>query len=98
MASTELIEQVLPKTSSCYTEACMRDFHDAYGHALRDYLDGKGRGYEIIERDDGYADVSGGRAMSLAHYPNWPSRHRQAVRYAKGRVLDIGCGAGRQAD
>ena len=76
----------------------MRDFHDAYGHALRDYLDGKGRGYEIIERDDGYADVSGGREMYLAHYPNWPSRQRQAVRYAKGRVLDIGCGAGRQAD
>lgn len=35
--------------------------------------------------------------MYLADYPTWPSRHRQAVRYAKGRVLDIGCGAGRHA-
>lgn len=35
--------------------------------------------------------------MYLADYPNWPSRHRQAVRYAKGRVLDVGCGAGRHA-
>lgn len=75
----------------------MRDRDDAFGHALRDYLDGKGRGYEIIKRDDGYVDVSGGREMYLADYPNWPSRHRQAVRYAKGRVLDVGSGAGRHA-
>lgn len=75
----------------------MRDLRDAFGHALRDYVDGKERGCEIIERDDGYADVSGGREMYLADYPNWPSRHRQAVRYAKGRVLDVGCGAGRHA-
>lgn len=46
----------------------MRDLRDAFGHALRDYLDGKGRGYEIIERDDGYADVSGGREMYLADF------------------------------
>ncbi len=70
---------------------------DAYGRAMRDYHEGKGRGYEIIERDDGYVDVSGGRGMYLAGYPAWPARHRQAIRYAQGRVLDIGCGAGRHA-
>jgi len=51
----------------------------------------------MIERDDGYLDVSGGREMYFAAYPDWPSRHRQAIKYAKGRVLDIGCGAGRHA-
>jgi hypothetical protein len=39
----------------------MIGFRDAYGHALWDYLRGKGRGYEVIERDDGYVDISGGR-------------------------------------
>jgi SAM-dependent methyltransferase len=73
------------------------DLRDAYGHALSDYLHGKGRGYEIVERDDGYVDVSGGPGMYLAAYPKWPFRHRQALRYAKGRVLDVGCGAGRHA-
>jgi SAM-dependent methyltransferase len=29
--------------------------------------------------------------------PLWPTRHRQAIRYAQGRVLDVGCGAGRHA-
>ena len=75
----------------------MRDLWDAYGHALWDYLCGKGRGYEVVERDDGYVDVSGGRGIYLANDPNWPIRHRQAIRYAQGRVLDAGCGAGRHA-
>jgi SAM-dependent methyltransferase len=75
----------------------MKDLRDAYGHALWDYLQGKGRGYEVVERDDGYVDISGGPGMYLADYPNWPTRHRQAMRYAQGRVLDVGCGAGRHA-
>lgn len=74
----------------------MRDRRDAWGHALRDYLDGKGRAYVVIERADGYADVSGEREY-LADYQHWPSRQRQAVRYARGRVLDVGCGTGRHA-
>lgn len=78
-------------------QAIRRDLRDAFGHALRDYLDGKGRGYEIVERDDGYVDISGGREMYFGDCPTWPSRQRQALRYAKGRVLDIGCGAGRHA-
>jgi len=75
----------------------MGDLRDAYGHALWDYLQRKGRGYEVVEREDGYVGISGGREMYFADYRNWPSRHRQAIRYAKGRVLDVGCGAGRHA-
>jgi len=37
----------------------MIGFRDAYGHALWDYLRGRGRGYEVIERDEGYVDISG---------------------------------------
>ena len=75
----------------------MKDLDDAYGHALCDYLHGKGRGYEVLERSDGYVDISGGREIYLADYPRWPAHQRQAIRYAKGRVLDVGCGAGRHA-
>jgi len=75
----------------------VNDAHDAFGHALSDYLHGEGRGYEVVERDDSYVDISGGREQFLAEYRDWPARHRQAVRLARGRVLDIGCGAGRHA-
>ncbi len=75
----------------------MKNLQDAFGHALSDYFRGRGRGYEVIERDDGYVDISGGRKAYLADYARWPAHHRQAIRYAKGRVLDVGCGAGRHA-
>lgn len=75
----------------------MNDTQDAFGHALSDYLYGRGRGYEVIEREDGYVDISGGRETYLADYPRWPAHQRLAIKYAKGRVLDVGCGAGRHA-
>jgi len=73
------------------------DLRDAYGRAFRDYFDGAGDGYEILERDDGFIEVSDGRGSYLAKFEDWPARHRQALRHVAGRVLDIGCGAGRHA-
>ena len=37
----------------------LKDYQDAYGHMLQDYLDGKG-GWEIVESSVGYFSVSGG--------------------------------------
>jgi SAM-dependent methyltransferase len=62
-----------------------------------DSLQRTGRGYESVGGDDGYADVSGGQGRYLADDPAWPIGHRQAVRDARGRALDAGCGAGRHA-
>ena len=70
---------------------------DAFGRALWDHVRGKGSGYEVFERDDGYVDVFRGREVWLASYPDWPVRQRTALRYARGRVLDLGCGGGRHA-
>ena len=76
----------------------MNDLQDAYGHALRDYLRRRGKSREVIERDDGYVDVPLlGRELYFADYTRWPVHHKRAMRYARGRVLDVGCGGGRHA-
>jgi len=72
----------------------MDDKQDAFGHELLDYLEGKGR-WEIIERDDGYFNVSPGAKLYFSEYEDWSAAEKQAVTYVRGRVLDIGCGAGR---
>jgi SAM-dependent methyltransferase len=74
----------------------MKKYQDAYGQAMYDYLQGKG-GTEIIERDDGYFNASGGPAYYLSEYKRWPACQKKALRYARGKVLDIGCGAGRHS-
>ncbi|MFL5940253.1 MAG: class I SAM-dependent methyltransferase, partial [Gaiellaceae bacterium] len=35
------------------------------------------------------------RSCTWPRFCRWPSHHRRAIRYAKGRVLDAGAGAGR---
>lgn len=67
---------------------------DGYGRAMWDYCHGRG-GYEIAERDDGYVAPSGGPVAYLAGYKNWPAHQKEAIKFARGKVLDVGCGAGR---
>lgn len=72
----------------------MKDYQDAFGQEMYDYLKGK-NSFEIVERDDGYFDVSGGAKTYFSEYKDWPSHEKKAMRYVKGKILDIGCGAGR---
>lgn len=75
----------------------LRDYQDAYGHEVYDYLkDKRGQG-EIVERGDGYIDVSGGLKAYFSEYKDWPPHEKKAIRHARGRVLDIGSGAGRHS-
>jgi SAM-dependent methyltransferase len=74
----------------------LADQEDAYGHAIHDYLRGVG-GYEIVEREDGYIDISGGPPYYFSEYKKWPFHQREGMRFVRGKVLDIGCGAGRVA-
>jgi len=48
------------------------------------------------ERDDGYTNTTDG-AMYISTYDQWPEYERKALRETKGKVLDIGLGAGRHA-
>ncbi len=73
----------------------MRDDQDAYGHLLRDCSDGEPV-VEVVERDDGYVDT-GDPARYFAPAESWPEHERAAIAEAGGRVLDVGCGAGRHA-
>jgi SAM-dependent methyltransferase len=74
----------------------LEDRQDAIGHVLLDHLEGRDA-CEIYERDDGYVAVGGGPAAFFAPFPTWSIEEREALRHARGRVLDVGMGAGRVA-
>ncbi len=67
---------------------------DAYGQQVWAAFNGKDS-YEVIERDDGFVGLSGGAKSYFAQFKDWPAWQKKAIRFAKGNVLDIGCGAGR---
>jgi 2-polyprenyl-3-methyl-5-hydroxy-6-metoxy-1,4-benzoquinol methylase len=66
---------------------------DIFGEGLLKYIKA-GEHDELLERDDGTIFfVYNGEYFTP--YNKWAFYDRQAVKYASGRVLDIGCGAGR---
>lgn len=72
----------------------MEPKRDAYGQeVLAFFLDKES--FEVIERDDGFIDFSTGAPAYFAKYKDWPKIQKQAIKYARGRVLDVGAGAGR---
>ena len=77
-------------------EGGLRSDQDAYGHAMLDFLRGKG-GQEIVEYDDGFIFSTGGPSFYFDEFPKWSAAERAAMRSVVGRVLDVGCGAGRVA-
>ena len=70
--------------------------HDAFGMLLTHHFAGETCG-EFIERDDGYLVASDNLAAYFAPFGEWPPRIQQAMNYVRGRVLDVGVGAGRFA-
>lgn len=69
---------------------------DAYGQEVWAHLNGK-ESYEVVERDDGFIGLSGGAHAYFADFKDWPKHQKQGIKLAKGRVLDVGTGAGRVA-
>jgi SAM-dependent methyltransferase len=69
---------------------------DGYGALLLSAFKTSGQGvFEISERIDGFIAASNWPPRYFGGYESWTKRERQAIQLAKGRVLDIGCGAGR---
>jgi SAM-dependent methyltransferase len=75
----------------------LKERDDAYGRLILDSYEDR-NGVEVVERDDGFVDATGfAPAAYFAPFRRWPKVERAALRLARGRVLDIGCGAGRVA-
>lgn len=68
---------------------------DLFADALWHYYK-TGRASLHTERDDGYRGAED-LAWYLSAYPDFPRFEKQALKFARGRVLDIGCGAGRHS-
>src|SRR5215510_5021413 len=75
-----------------------KQFVDAYGEQLWSYFKSGEPKNEIIERDDGLLSLGqyGGK-LYFSEYKDWQKIEKQAMKYVRGRVLDIGCGAGRHS-
>jgi SAM-dependent methyltransferase len=67
---------------------------DGYGQMLLAGLEGRDT-IEIVERDDGFIEAAGGPSIYLAPFRRWHPLDRKAMRFVRGRVLDVGCGGGR---
>jgi len=70
--------------------------NDVFGQALLDWAMG-GTTPEVLERDDGLTQVGAGPDVYLSGYKGWPTAERKSLRHIQGRVMDVGCGAGRVA-
>lgn len=75
----------------------MKSIEDAYGKQLSAQYQSQTATAEFIERDDDYLDIGSEAGQYFFQYEQWSPLERQAVGRAKGRVLDIGCGAGRHS-
>lgn len=72
----------------------MESKKDAYGQEIWAFFQGK-ESYEIVERDDGFIDLSGSPSVYFADFKKWLKQEKEAIEFVKGKVLDVGAGAGR---
>jgi SAM-dependent methyltransferase len=63
---------------------------------LLDHLEGSAE-TAWLESDDGRSQPALGPEVFFASADDWPAAEREALSFVSGRVLDIGCGAGRHA-
>lgn len=68
--------------------------NDVFGQGVLNYYNGIEE-IEYVERDDGFISTSCGIPLYFSEYKDWRVLEKEAIKYAKGRVLDVGAGAGR---
>ena len=75
----------------------MKITEDAYGRQLLAQFNNQTPTAEIIERDDGYIDTGSDPGAYFREYKQWSPLERRIIKFTNGRILDIGCGAGRHS-
>jgi len=75
----------------------MKKPEDAWGRQMLAQYHSQNVTVEIIERDDGYIATGSDPGLYFRKFKAWAPFERRAIKYARGRVLDIGCGAGRHS-
>ena len=73
--------------------AVLKPAEDAFGHMLTDFLAGE-PAVGVVERDDGSV-FAHETDYYVAPFRSWWPQERRAMRFVRGRVLDVGSGAGR---
>jgi SAM-dependent methyltransferase len=73
----------------------MDEVIDVFGLACMAHLNGEPSDH-VTERDDGYVNEVDA-TYYFRRFEEWPEYERQAIQESKGRVLDVGLGAGRHA-
>jgi hypothetical protein len=72
----------------------MKEDQDAFGREIYAHFTGKDV-IEVTERDDGFIATGNGPASYFAPFEDWRPQEHEAMQFVQGRVLDVGCGAGR---
>jgi len=67
---------------------------DAFGQEIMAFFQGK-KSFEVIERKDGYVGLSCGAPFYFADFKDWSDIEKKAIKFVRGKILDIGAGAGR---
>ena len=76
----------------------MKKSVDAFGEQLWSYYKTGEPQYDLLERDDGFIAIGvSGPRLYFSSYDEWDALDRRAITFARGRVLDVGCAAGRHA-
>jgi 2-polyprenyl-3-methyl-5-hydroxy-6-metoxy-1,4-benzoquinol methylase len=70
--------------------------NDAFGREIWDHYRGV-PAWEIVERDDGFILPGTGPGLYFLEHKDWEPHEKKAITKVRGRVLDIGCGAGRHS-
>jgi 2-polyprenyl-3-methyl-5-hydroxy-6-metoxy-1,4-benzoquinol methylase len=74
----------------------MNPDEDAFGKIIYSHYKGEESSH-CIERDDGYIDVWESGAVYFREFNDWSESEKEAMYYVEGKILDIGCGAGRHS-
>jgi SAM-dependent methyltransferase len=73
----------------------MGDVFDGFGMVCMAHFRGESSNH-VTERDDGYVNEVDG-AYYFRSFEGWPEYEQRGIQEARGRVLDVGLGAGRHS-